>query len=279
MRPSSRDLVSGLLLAGAAGFAALVGCGRGDATETVVVTGSSTVAPLVSEIARRFEEGCPDVQVDVQAGGSARGIADVRRGLADVGMVSRALGADEEDLVAYPVARDGVTLIVHRDNPVEELSREQVRAVWTGRIREWSEVGGRGGRITVVQKAEGRATREVFLRHFDLRGGAIRSDVVVGANQQAIRTVAGNPRAVGYVSIGEAEVEAERGVPIRLLPLGGVAGTTTNVATGRFPLHRVLSLVTATEPRGSTAAFLDFSRSPDVHDLIERRGFAPIAGE
>lgn len=246
--------------------------------ETVVVTGSSTVAPLASEIARRFEERDAGTRVDVQAGGSSRGIADARRGLSDVGMVSRRLGPDEDDLRAFPVARDGIALIVHRDNPVEELSPERIRSVWTGEVRDWSELGGPERPITVVHKSEGRATLEVFLDHFGLSNSGVEADVVVGANQQAIRTVAGSPGAVGYVSIGEAEVEVERGVPIRLLPLEGVAPTTGNVAAGRFPLLRVLNLVTAAEPTAGARRFVEFSRSPEVHDLIRQRGFVPVSG-
>lgn len=279
MRFRSILLALGFLVVVGGGFVLFAGHSGAGPTGTVVVTGSSTVAPLASEIARRFEERQPDVQVDVQAGGSSRGIADVRRGLADVGMVSRALGPGEEDLVAFPLARDGIALVVHRDDPVGELSPEQVRAVWTGEIRKWREVGGAGGPITVVHKAEGRATLELFLRHFGLTGSEVEADVVVGANQQGIRTVAGNSLAVGYVSIGEAEVEVERGVPIRLLPLEGMAPTTENVAAGRFPLERVLTLVTATQPNGPARRFLDFSRSSEVVGLVRRRGFVPVASE
>lgn len=267
-----------LLLVGALAFTAVRGAGDGEEAQ-LVLTGSSTVAPLASEIARRFEERRPGVRVDVQAGGSSRGIADVRRGLNDIGMISRKLREGEGELQAFPVARDGIALLVHRDNPVEELAPDRVRAVWTGAVEDWSELGGPPGPITVVHKAEGRATLAVFLAHFGLRNSEVTADVVVGANQQAIRTVAGSPGAVGYVSIGEAEIEIEHGAAVRLLPLEGVAPTAENVAAGRFPLRRELNLVTATEPSGLTRAFLEFSRSEAVDPLVRRRGFVPVARE
>src|SRR5262245_3820261 len=91
----------------------------------LVLTGSSTIAPLAAEIGKRFEAAHPGVRIDVQTGGSSRGIADARQGLADIGMASRALKKDESDLLAFTIALDGVCLIVHQDNPVEKLADQQ----------------------------------------------------------------------------------------------------------------------------------------------------------
>ena len=84
----------------------------------LTLTGSSTVAPLAGELAKRYESLHPGVRIDVQTGGSSRGIADARRGTADIGMASRALKPGEEDLAAHTIALDGITVIVHKDNPV-----------------------------------------------------------------------------------------------------------------------------------------------------------------
>lgn len=259
---------------------AVAGCSRSDAAGTsrrLVLTGSSTVAPLAAEIGRRFEGLHPDVRVDVQSGGSGRGIADAIRGTADIGMASRALKAGEEALIAHVLARDGVGMIVHASNPVAGLSDDQVRAVWRGEITDWSSLGGDPGEIVVVHKAEGRATLEVFLAYFGLANEEVEPDVVVGENQQAIKSVAGNPRAIGYVSIGAAEVEAEGGSPIRLLPTNRVEATTANLAAGRFPVSRPLMLLTRGEPSPLAREFLDFALSPEVHDLVRAQSFVPIA--
>lgn len=243
----------------------------------LVLTGSSTVAPLALEIARRFEAQHPAVRIDVQTGGSSRGIADARRGLAHVGMVSRALKPDETDLHAFTIARDGICLIVHRDNPIKELSDEQVAAVYRGTVANWSAVGGRDAPITVVHKAEGRSTLELFLDHFQLKNTDVRADVVIGDNEQGIKTVAGNPHAIGYVSIGTAEYDAQQGIPIKLLPIGAVAASVRNVADGSFPLSRPLNLVTPEEPAGLARAFIEFAQSEAVHDLIREQYFVPLA--
>jgi phosphate transport system substrate-binding protein len=242
----------------------------------LVLTGSSTVAPLASEIAKRFELQHPGVRVDVQTGGSSRGVADARRGLADIGMASRALKDDESDLHSFTIARDGICVIVHADNSIESLTDEQVVAIYTGQIENWSEVGGGDAPITVVNKAEGRSTLELFLKHFQLESADVQPDVVIGDNEQGIKTVAGNPNAIGYVSIGTAEYDASQGVPIRLLPVGGVAASVENVANGTFPLSRPLNLLTREPPTGLAKEFIEFAQSADVHDLIREQYFVPI---
>lgn len=232
------------------------------------------MAPLVAEIGKRFEarEG---VRVDVQTGGSSRGVADARQGLADLGMASRAIKPGEDDLASFTIARDGICLIVHRDNPVAELNDDQVATLFTAQAPRWSSVGGLDLPVTVVHKAEGRSTLELFLKHFGLDNRSVRPSVVIGDNEQGIKTVAGQIGAVGYVSIGAAEHARARGVPIRLLPMSGVAATTDNLQLGRFPLSRPLNLVTRGKPGPLARRFIDFARSAAVHDLVDDLSFVP----
>lgn len=253
------------------------GCtGARDEGQTIVITGSSTVAPLASEMGKRFEKLHPGVRIDVQSGGSSRGAADVRRGLANIGMMSRKLEESESDLQAFTIARDGICMIVHADNPVKTISDQQVAAIYTGKIENWSELGGPDAPITVVHKAEGRSTLELFLSHFRLENSEVQPDVVIGENAQGIQTVAGNPHAIGYVSIGSAEAEAERGVTIRLLALNEIEASVATVAAGEFPLCRPLNLVTASPPQGLVKQFIDFAQSSQTHDLVREQHFVPI---
>lgn len=242
----------------------------------LVLTGSSTVAPVAAEIGKRFEERHPGVRVNVQTGGSSRGIADARSGTADIGMASRGLARDEQDLMSHRIAMDGICMIVHADNPIEALTDRQVREIYTGRIESWNDLGGPDEPLVVVHKAEGRATLEVFLDYYGLNNADVQADVIVGDNQQGIKTVAGNPQAIGYVSIGAADYEAQHGTPIKLLKAGNVAPTPANVASGEFPVTRPLNLVTREEPTGLAGEFIEFARSPQVHDLVEALYFVPL---
>lgn len=246
------------------------------ASQRLVLTGSSTVAPLVGEMARRFESLNPGVRIDVQTGGSSRGINDVRNGVAGIGMVSRSLKQNEQDLHAFAIALDGISLIVHTNNSVVTLSQQQIVDIYTGKITNWKAVGGQDARITVVNKAEGRSTLELFLSYLQLRNSQIKPHVIIGDNPQGIKTIAGNPHAIGYVSIGAAEYEAERGVSIKLLPLNGMDASVANVRSGDFPLSRPLNLITRGPPASLSQRFVEFARSEQVHDLVEAQYFVPI---
>lgn len=265
-----------LALCGIAETAIAQTTGTNQLSGKLVVTGASTLAPLISEIGKRFESLSPNVRVDVQTGGSSRGVADARQGLADIGMVSRAMKDDEKDLHAFPVARDGVGIILHKDNPVQSLTDEQVIAIYTGRIINWKDVGGKDASITVVNKAEGRSTLEVFLHYFKLKNADVKAQVVIGDNEQGVKTVAGSRHAIGYVSIGTAEYDESQGVPIKLLPTGGVTASTETVRNGTFPISRPLHIATRTPPIGLTKAFIDYAQSKAVHDIIAQQYFVPL---
>lgn len=247
------------------------------ATQKLVLTGSSTIAPLAAEIGKRFESLHPNVRVDVQTGGSSRGVNDARAGLADIGMASRALKADETELKSFTIALDGISIILNAANPVKALDKQQIRDIFTGKTGNWNQLGGDDAPITVVNKAEGRSTLELFLHYFDLKNTDIQAQVIIGDNQQGIKTVAGNPHAIGYVSVGAAEYEAGHGVSIKLLPLDGIAASVANVRNRSFPLSRPLNLVTQTDPSGIGKTFIDFAGSAEVNDLIEAQYFVPVA--
>lgn len=265
------------MMAVVAALAPSAACSKTPEAGKLVLTGASTLAPLAADIGKRLEAERPGARVDVQTGGSSRGIHDVRQGLSDIGLVSRPLKADERDLVAFPIARDGICVILHAANPVASLTDAQVAAVYTGRIANWKPLGGRDAPITVVHKAEGRSTLELFCLYYGLRNADVKAHVVIGDNTQGIKTVAGNPDSIGYVSLGSAEHESSRGTAIKLLAVGGVPATTANVADGTFPLSRPLNLVVSRAPGGLAKAFIDYARSEKVHDLIRRHGFVPIA--
>lgn len=241
----------------------------------VLVTGSSTIAPVMLEISKSFEKET-GIRVDVQTGGSSRGIADQRKGLANIGMVSRALKSTEKDIQGYLLARDGIGLIVHADNPLQELSRQQVIDIYKGKIKNWKELGWKDQPINVVNKAEGRSTLEVFLSFFALKNSEIKASVVIGDNEQGIKTVSGNPYAIGYVSIGTAEFNSQIGVPVKALGLDGVAATVENVRNGKFPLARELNLIVKGNPEVDTQKLLDFALSKKTGKLIEQFYFVPL---
>jgi phosphate transport system substrate-binding protein len=247
------------------------------AVQKLLLTGSSTMAPLMSEIGRRFESIHPGVRVDVQTGGSSRGLHDTRRKIADIGLVSRALKPEERDLLAHTIALDGIGIVLHASNPLTTLTQEQIVAIYQGKITNWRAVGGQNARITVVNKAEGRSTLELFLDYFRLKNSGIKPHAIIGDNQQGIKTIAGNRHAIGYLSIGTVAHAISLGIAIKLLPLDQIVASTANVREGSYPLARPLNLVTREIPVGLVRDFIEFARSEQVHDLVEAQYFIPVS--
>ncbi len=265
-------LVTGLSLS-------LIACGQSETTEQtkLVLTGSSTVAPLANELGKKFEAANPGIRVDVQTGGSSRGFSDAAEGLNDLGMVSRDLKPEEKtEFQDWAIAKDGLAMIVHADNPIETLDNEEVAAIFLDAENNWQSLGGNDGQITVVNKAEGRSTLELFLDHFELDNSEIQADVVIGDNQQGIKTVAGNPNAIGYVSIGAAEQEIAAGTPIKLVAMDGVIASTENIQNGSFPLARTLNLVSQDQPSELAQDFIQFARSPEAYDVVKAQSLVPL---
>ena len=241
---------------------------------SLVVLGSPTMTPLMEDVGQRFQERRSDVRINVQSAAGDRAVRDTRLGLADLGMLARPLRPDETGLIGYPIARDGLAVIVHRANPVKALTDGQIVAVFSRAYANWNEVGGGDRPIALAGQSEGRSARDVFLAHFGLQPQQVRADPTVSTSEQAIEAVATHPDAIGYASVGLAEMAA-RSQPIRLLPLGGVAATLDNVRNGRYPLVRPLQLLSREPPQGAVRDFIDFARSAEVDDLIQKHGFVP----
>jgi phosphate transport system substrate-binding protein len=160
---------------------------------------------------------------------------------------------------------------------VSALTDEQVVSIFTGRITNWKDVGGKDAPIVVVNKAEGRSTLDLFLQHFKLKNSEIKAQAVIGDNQQGIKTVEGSPEAIGYVSIGAAESARKNGGPLKLLPMAGVEASLDNLRNGSFPLARTLHLVTKKGQQNELARkFISFAQSPEAHELVEKQYFVPM---
>jgi len=251
------------------------------------VNGSTTVNPIVVEAAEILRsEGGVEIQVDTQ-GGSSGGLAALGDGRADVAMSSRPLkGSDREkfpgtDFHATVLGYDAVALVVSRDvweGGVRALSRQQVQALYEGRVRNWKELGGPDRRVVFFNKEPGRGTWEVFADW--LYGKADAAPLVnhpeVGANEEARTKVASTRGSISQLSTAWAD--GERVFALALLaPSGGsVAPTREHIADGTWPMARSLFLITDGEPRGTAKVLIDFLLSPRGQELLPRHGYLPL---
>lgn len=269
MNALKRCLVAGLVLAQlAAGETAAQGT-------RLRLSGSTTMAPLMAEVAKRFRSRHPDIQIEVQAGGSGQGIGDARSGKADIGMVSRSLGETERDLHGISIARDGVAVIVHKDNPVSALGDRHLLDIYSGKIANWRQVGGRDAPLRVLAGPAEGGSSELFSRYLHLPYEQIKAQGRVAANAERIAAVAADSQAIIWVSVGEAERKARDGVPIKLLAVGGVVAGSKNVRNGNYPISRPLMLVTRGTPTGAARSFIEFCVSSEITDLVLAFDFVP----
>jgi phosphate transport system substrate-binding protein len=250
--------------------------GIGNLKGTLVLTGSSTMFPLIQEIARRFEAQHPEVHFEIQMGGSLRGISDARQRKADIGMSSRALNDNEHDLSGFPIARDGVCFVVNKDNPIESLSNKQLADIYLGKVTNWQDLGGKNAPIVVVSRTESHSSLELVESWLHINRREIKAQAIVGDVSEAIEAVAKDRNAIVFDSLCDAERRANRGAPVRLLSLDGIAATERSVRSAGYPLSRSLLLVTSDFPAGLKKAFIDFALSSQVTDLIRKYNFVPF---
>ncbi|MFO0880494.1 MAG: substrate-binding domain-containing protein [Gemmataceae bacterium] len=241
----------------------------------IVVIGARGMKPLLTEISQRYYQRRPDVRVDLQAALGDRAVADTRQGLADIGMLGRSLRAEETGVVGHPLARDGVAFVVHRTNNVPLIHETHLVGVLTRVYTTWKDIGGSDRPIFVVGLGDGRAVRDVLLEYFALRPQQVRPDPSLATSQQVLQAVAVQPAAIGYCSLGAAELFSRKNNSVRLLPLQGVPATLDNVRNRTYPLLRPLLLLAREHPSADVKEFLDFACSEEVHDLIQQHGYIP----
>jgi len=275
MRTLSVIRSAGVVLTLLLGIGATIQAGSSpsSAPVQVVLSGSTTMAPLMTAIARRFEQRHPGTRIEVRMGGSSKGISEVRSNAVDIGMVSRSLNASEQDLYNVAIARDGVALIVHRSNPAQALSDTQLLQIYHGKLNNWSKAGGANGAIHVLAGTEGAGSTSLMVAYLDLPFEQFAASRKIGPNQERIAAVAADPLAIEYVSVGEAERAVNSGSHIKLLAIGGIQATSADVRAGRYPIARPLLLVRRTAPTGAAQQFIEFCLSRQVSDLIAAYDF------
>lgn len=239
------------------------------------ISGSSTMGPLLKEIAAKYALLHPDVIIDVDLGGSLHGLEAVRTGNAQIAMLSRALAPGEHDLYGIPIARDGVGIVVHAANPVQQLGMAQLQALFSGRVRHWSELGGSTGTIHAVGALPGSASNAIIARFLKQAPQAFHLDAAVESTADRLAVIAACANGIGLVSVGAAERAIAQGAPLRLLPVSGVSASTATIRNGSYPICRALTLVSKEPPAGMARSFFAFCLSAQVNGILAAFDFVP----
>ena len=259
------------IVIGAALLVAALLAGGGPRRRPLGLVGSTSIQPFAEMLAQEYGTKHPDRPVEVQGGGSTAGLQAVANDLAEIGMCSRGLTAEEaKQFTPIVIARDGLAVIVHPSNPVKALTRRQIRNIFAGRIRNWKEVGGRDLRIWPITREEGSGTRESFA-HLVMEGDAISRRALNQESNGSVRElVRSDPAAIGYLSLGLVNAD------VKALEIDGVAPTAAGVVAGRYTLARPFLFVVRGAPTPDAQAFIDFVLSEDGQRLLETEGLVRV---
>ena len=273
--------------------AMLAACGGSDGDggkgsgATLRVSGSTTVAPVAADAAEVLRRQGMDITVDSQ-GGSAGGIAQLGAHEIEVAMSSKPV--TEEEKARYPAVNfasaelgaDAVAVAVRREvfeGGVKNLGRDQLRALFEGRVRNWSELGGPDLAVFVYDKEPGRGTREVLDRYLYGPDGKAPPPprtgnyAVVGGNEETRAKLVSTPGSVGPLSTAFVAGQPK----LAAVAVDGVEPTASNVRDGRYPMSRPLFFLTDGPPRGAARRFIDFVLSDEGQALVAKHGYLTLA--
>jgi phosphate transport system substrate-binding protein len=245
-----------------------VSCQRAKAG--ITVAGSTSVEPFAELLAEEYMLKHPGSHIYVQGGGSTAGIVAVRSHAAHIGMSSRSLIGEEKNLYAVTIAKDALAIIVHPNNAAHDLTLDQIRQIFSGKIKNWKGVGGLSAKIILVTREEGSGTREAFQKMVMEKEEISLESLVQDSNGAIRQVVSGDPNAIGYISLGLVNQK------VKALGISGVEPNLKNIMSGRYGLVRPFLFVFDGRPEGEAISFLDFVLSPEAQELLQKEGLVTI---
>ena len=245
--------------------------------EKIVVEGSTTVLPIAQRAAEEFMNKNTDADISVRGGGSGVGITSLIEGTCDIADSSRPIKDEElekgvgrgKEPKANVIAMDGIAIIVNKANTVNELTKAQLKAIYTGKISDWSQVGGPQEQIVVISRDSASGTFEAF-GELALDKAKVRPDAMMQASNQAVASVVEKtPGAIGYVGLAYLS-------GAKVVKLDGVAASRETVLSKQYKLSRPLFMYTNGKPKGLAKEYIDFILSAAGQKLVDEEGFVSI---
>lgn len=248
------------------------------AKNELVIVGSTTVLPIAQECAEIFMDKNPNVNLTVRGGGSGVGIAALIDKTCDIAMSSRAVKTKEManarakgiNPVEHIIAWDCIVIVVHPEVPVENLTLEQLRDIYTGKTQNWKELGGPSKNIVVVSRDVASGTYEVFKEKVLKDKTESDNALKAASNQAVLTTVATTPFSIGYIGLGYLDEK------VKAVKVEGVAPSKETAKSQRYPIVRPLYLVTNGAPKETAKQFIDFVLSTDGQKIVDKLGFVPV---
>lgn len=256
-----------------------VGCGSSDGSASqnsnkVTVSGSTSVGPVVEVLGEDFSAKNEGISVEVQQIGSSAGIKNAIEGTSQIGMASRDLKEEEKasGLKETQIAIDGIAVITNKNNEVKDLTLEQVKDIYTGKITNWKEVGGKDAPIVVVSREDGSGTRDGFQENVGFESEELTKDAQISDGSGNIKSIVeGNENSIGYISFGYVDDK------VNALTIDGVELTVENVKDNKYAIARPFLLVNKEDKISEEGTkFIEFILSEEGQKIVEDKGFISI---
>ena len=236
---------------------------------TVSTDGSTSMEKVIGALSESYMAANKDVTVNYNPTGSGAGITAVQEGTCNIGLSSRALKDEEKaaGLQETVLAYDGIAIIVHPDNPVSDLSIEQIAKLYTGEITNWKDVGGKDAQVVLIGREAASGTRDGFESITGTKDKCQYRQELTSTGD-VITAVSQNPDAIGYASLASIKDS------VKALNVDGVTPSEASVKDGSYKVQRPFVLVTVEGKALSQAAqsFFDYATSPAAADIIAKAG-------
>ncbi|MCB2155466.1 phosphate ABC transporter substrate-binding protein [bacterium] len=272
------------LMAVACGGAGEDGQGQ-EEVQSVIIKGSDTIVNLSSAWAEQFMNTHPNIDISVTGGGSGTGIAALINGTTDICNASRAMKPKEKEQAAaqgvtpveWIVAMDGIAVVVNPENPVGEMTMDQIGAIYTGEISNWSAVGGPDQEIVVLSRESNSGTYVFFQEHVMAKKDYRKDARLMTSNAAITQSVQSDQWTIGYVGVAYAEHAEVKIVAVKKdADSDAVIPTIPTVMSGEYPIARPLYLYTNGQPTGATKQFIDFCQSTEGQKIVTEIGYVPV---
>jgi len=256
-------------------------CAGASAEQTLVIKGSDTLgAKLVPQLKEQFRATHPDVNFEIAAEGSSTGISAIIASTADIGMSSRPVSEKElsqaalngVDMKSILVAYDAIAVIINADNPINELSTDDVYMIFTGQVSDWTSVGGKPGPISVYTRNTASGTYKDFQKLAMNMDDYAPSSQKMAGNEQIASEVAKNPNGIGYVGLAYTEMPG-----VKVVIVDGSTPSKASVQANSYPYAReTYFLIDTKKPNPLAQQFIDFTLSAEGQQIVDAVHFVPI---
>jgi phosphate transport system substrate-binding protein len=253
-------------------------------SDSIQIKGSDTMVNLGQAWAEKFMEKNTNTSIAVTGGGSGTGISSLINGTCDIAETSREMEQKEIDQAkqkgidpkSITVALDGLAVIVNPKNPVSNLTIQELKDIFTGKITNWKEVGGKDGKITILSREVNSGTHVYFKEHVLNKTEFAPTALMLPSSQAIADEITGNPNAIGYYGMGYISKDQKAIKVAKDKESPYIEPTIENVKTGNYPISRPLFMCTKGEPTGLTKTFIDFVLSSEGQKIVAEIDFVPV---